>query len=782
MKQKLRLGTVRSVIATGYVFIAAVIGCILWTWVNEWHELETLEAENRRIDTLRDEVHALDVQIIGLSLAGETFIDWNEEKLAEYHAKRMVADSVLRKMKELYPNRHIDSVRNLLADKEQKLTTIRDVLAEQETINAKIARQVPVIARRSATEEPKKKKRRSGFLGIFGKKVEEKPTVTTSMLYTLNRDVIAQQQEQSRRLSQYADSLTAHNRKLNRQIQEVIYQLDNKIREDLRTRETHIADMREKTFIQISVLTGIAVLLLVMCYIAMHRSTNRVKRYKVETASLIERLEGALDENRRLTDARRKFMQTITHELRTPLAAIQGYAELLPDENSLNKRNRYSDNIRQSARRMLSMLTSLLDFFRLESGKEQPHPAPFRLQSITDALGEEFRPLTEYKGLNLDIDNDSDVVLDGDRELITRICDNLLSNAVKFTEHGTVSFRSAYSDGNLTITVADTGSGMDKEERQRVFGAFERLSNAATQDGFGLGLSIVSHIVTMLGGTIHLDSEKGKGSCFTITLPVPLADSRKRENTAGTDSTRPSDTSYNVAIIDDNDMILGMSREMYARNGIRCDTFREVGDLMEALRKKPYDLLITDLKMPDMNGYEVLELLRSSNIGNSKTVPVIVATASGSCVAEELEARGFSGCLFKPFSMTELLAVSEKCVSSGLEKDNAPDFSSLLAYGGGCRLLDSLISETESDLKKLAQAEATDNRKAIAAIAHHLRSSWGVIRADRPLWILNTLLNNPEGCSGEELDRAIQKVLEQGRAIIVAAKEERGKYGKNHRD
>lgn len=181
---------------------------------------------------------------------------------------------------------------------------------------------------------------------------------------------------------------------------------------------------------------------------------------------------------------------------------------------------------------------------------------------------------------------------------------------------------------------------------------------------------------------------------------------------------------YSVLVLDDNEVVLNMIKDMYASAGVHCDTSRNVGDMMEAMRTRSYDFMITDLKMPEMNGYEVLELMRSSSIGNSKEIPIIVATASGSCDEEDLLAHGFTACLFKPFSRNELLAVSEKCVSSGPRKENVPDFSSLLAYGGGCRLLDSLISETESDLKKLAQAEATDNREAIAAIAHHLRSSW----------------------------------------------------------
>lgn len=178
------------------------------------------------------------------------------------------------------------------------------------------------------------------------------------------------------------------------------------------------------------------------------------------------------------------------------------------------------------------MLNTLLDFFRLDSGKENANSAPFRLQGMADALLTEFIPLAEAKDLRFTVECCDDVILMGDKERIMQVCGNLLSNAVKFTQSGNVSFRMEYNGSVLSIVVEDTGNGMSGEEQQRVFGAFERLSNAATQDGFGLGLSIVKRIVDMLDGTIRLDSEKGKGSRFTIELPckplILLASKRRK--------------------------------------------------------------------------------------------------------------------------------------------------------------------------------------------------------------------------------------------------------------
>ena len=283
--------------------------------------------------------------MVDLSLIGETVLDWNEEDMNIYHKKRLEVDSLLSLFKSSYRSERIDSVCRLLAEKENLLNKIMLVLNEQEEIKDKIARRVPVIARKSSQEEPPKRKR-TGFLGLFGKKEEAKPTVTTSMLNTLNSDVIA----------------------------------------------------------------------------------------------------------------RRKIMLTVTHELRTPLTAINGYGELLAQTEDENKRIEYTQNIRQAAGRMTDMLNSLLNFFRLDSGKEQANAVPFRLRNVAEILQTEFEPRAEAKDLTLRITGCSDIILMGDRNRLIQIGNNLLCNAIKFTESGTVGLDMAYEAGKLVLTVQDTGT------------------------------------------------------------------------------------------------------------------------------------------------------------------------------------------------------------------------------------------------------------------------------------------------------------------------------------
>ena len=760
----------QSVVTLGYLLIALLIGGIAYTWYHEWQEVEALEVGNQRIDEFRKEVNRIHIRLIEFSLLGETVLDWDEVDWDNYTAQRIALDNMLCRFKNTYPVERVDSVRYLLEDKERQMFQIVRLMDEQQVINKKIASQVPVIVQKSVQEQSKKPKRK-GFLGIFGKKEETKPTTTTTTLRSPDRNIVSEQKAQIRRLSEQADSLAARNAELNRQLRGLIHQIEDKVQSDLQNREVEITAMRERSFTQIGGLMGFILFLLVVSYIIIHRDGKRIKRYKRETEDLISQLTESVNQNKELINSRKKAMHSITHELRTPLAAIHGYAELIQKNNTETKIDRYSEHIRLSSQRMLAMLNSLLDFFRLDNGKEQFVSIPFRLEDIAQTLKGDFQNMAENKNLCLAIENNADVILTGDKNRILQIGNNLLSNAIKFTENGGVSMITDYDNGVLTLVVEDTGTGMTEDEQQRIFTAFERLSNATAQDGFGLGLSVVKRIVDILKGTIDLQSEKGKGSRFTVRLPMSVADTVLEEKSRGM-TDRHILKPCSVLVLDDNETLLSMIKEMYAYAGVCCNTFDNVGDMLEAMRKRNYDLLVTDMKMPEMNGYEVLELLRSSNIGNAKDIPVIVATASGSCDTEQLLAKGFAGCLFKPFTLEELITATENALKTKPD-DDLPDLKSLLAYGDSGAMLDRLIAETEKDMQEFGKAGEELDRRALADLSHRLRSSWAVIRADNPLWLLYGYIQT--GCSDSELQKAVKAILEKGDMIIKLAKEERRK-------
>ena len=293
------------------------------------------------------------------------------------------------------------------------------------------------------------------------------------------------------------------------------------------------------------------------------------------------------------------------------------------------------------------------------------------------------------------------------------------------------------------------------------------MGNAVTEDGFGLGLAIVADTVKLLKGNITVGSEPGKGSRFTVNLPLP-----KTEGATTTEKTNAQHSTLSgcsVLAIDNNGMLLDMMKEMYKQSGVECDTCLTVDELTDLMRTKDYDLLITDLKMPEVNGYEVLELMRTSEIGNSQTIPVVAATAAGYVEEEELKRKGFAAVLYKPYSIDELLAVTENSIKRN--DTNRIDLSPLLAFGEKRRTLEKLATTTQSDMEEVRKAAEAKDIEALDGWVHHLRSSWMLIKAEQPLKVLSDAIHK-ESISDEELSVAVGAALAQGKLIVDLARKE----------
>ena len=767
---RLRPG-LRVKLLSGYLTALLLMATIGYVWLDERRDYRAREDEYARINRSREEALGLYARLVSLSLLGETATEWEQEDAEEYRRQRMDIERSLDGLGNIVSRSETDSVRGLLECKEERLLSIMRLSGERDKVAMRITRHVPAPAK--IAEEPPKKKKRGGFLGLFGKKEKQQSPPEQSQERDPRHGMIAVHQEQNRRLSELSDSLALDNRRLNRRLQGIVARIERKVQADIKKADARMATSRERSLLQTGCLTGVLVLLLILSYTVIRRDAARIWKYRHKTLELIGKLKRTVRQNEELIASRKKAMHTVTHELRTPLTAITGYAGLMAKEGDIDKTAAYLRNIRQSAGRMRDMLDTLLGFFRLDNGKEQANLSPCRISAITHILETEFMPAAMDKGLSFTVTARADAVVLADKERILQIGNNLLSNAIKFTENGGISLTTDYDGGMLNLIVEDTGTGMTDEEQQRVFGAFERLSNAAAKDGFGLGLSIVQRIVAMLGGTVLLESERGKGSRFTVEIPMLTAGEQPKQSYQG--YARRNEAYHEVIAIDNDEVLLLMLKEMYAQEGVHCDTCTDAAELIELIRKKEYSLLLTDLNMPDINGFELLELLRTSNVGNSKTIPVVVTTASGSCSKEELMERGFSGCLLKPFSISELLEVSDKCAMKG-NRNEKPDFTSLLSYGNEAVMLEKLITETEKEIQSVRNAEQRKDLQELDALTHHLRSSWEILRTDQPLRKLYKLLHCDGTPDDKTIGNAVKAVLDKGSEIIRLAKEERRKY------
>ena len=598
-------------------------------------------------------------------------------------------------------------------------------------------------------QKQEKPKKRGFFSRLFGKKenavtTDNRLTQTEKMLTNLNQTVVAKHHQQSRKVVEILDSLGNRNEGINKQLQRVISIADENVDKGIKVRERQIADLEGNyTYYYIGMI-GLLILVFFVLFLLVWRFAFKTRKSKEET---------------------RKVMLTVTHEMRSPLSAIKDYARKISGlDDATDESKRYADLIVDTSKGLTSMIDSFLVYSKLANGKATVKERPFRMMDIAEQLKMEYEPFAAKKQLELSVNNKADGVVNGDKEKVLTIGRNLLSNAIKYTGKGEIVLSTTYKNGVFMLMVKDTGTGLDDKQQKQIFKEFARLGNAVTQPGFGLGLSIVKNLVSLMKGKIDVSSHQGLGSIFTISLPMAAAE---KQNVEPTQYRTKRQDSFTVIAIDDSHVQLSTIREAFASNGIVCDTCNNATDLLDMMRKKSYDLLITDLKMAEVNGIEILEMMRMVNVRNSKTIPVVVMTAAPNVSEQELLDAGFVACLFKPMSDKDLINTARKCVNGKIAEKQI-DFSMLLTYGNEKETLENFVKEMTDTLGSIRNAAQEENRKKMSDAIHHARSSWMMVQSDESLNYLFDLIEDSTS-SDDVINQAVEDVFAHGEAIIKAA-------------
>ena len=720
----------------------------------------------------------------------------DKEDYEEYELKNLAAQQMLDSLKRLYPEEkqleRIDSAKSILAEKSLQvlcmMRTFNDLAHMDSLIECQI-REMTLVEQKAIRELKKdSEQKKDSWIGRLFKKKSKKQepveqatesrTQVVGRLTKLRKEISERNEDLRLRMEMQTDSLRLRNEYLNKNFARLMHEFQQASTEQRAAEMEEMLSMRRHSFFYIAGLTLFGMLLSFVLYNIIHRDIRRRYRERLKLIAWNEEKQEMLEQKERM-------MMILSHELRSPLAAVMGYAELMQDTNdttiSTAKRN-----ILRAARMMQGLLNSLLYYYRLSSGKDRVNETLFLPKSIADELESMFLLAAEEKGIDLHADFEGEnVLVSGDKERILQIGQNLMSNAVKFTEEGGVSLLVRYAEGTLLLEVCDTGTGISKEEQNAIYEPFSRLANAYVKDGFGLGLSITRKLVALLNGDISLESEVCQGTTFRVTLPLSLA--TETENESHQESFHFSKDMRMIAV-DDDAVVLKLTQRQLERVGLECDTCQNVEELMERLRKREYDLLLTDIKMPGMNGYELLDLLRCSNIGNSKNIPVLAVTAHISRKEEELVKAGFAGCLYKPFSCDELYAAvrhalreKRKQVKSDMDDMEAIDFTPLLANEeNGRDMLALLAEQTRKDMESLRRVHDSHDREALADLTHHLLPVWTMLRIDTCLQALRNAYRK-DSAGWADVARYIDKVIATGEQLVAQAEKGIETYGEEWR-
>ena len=615
----------------------------------------------------------------------------------------------------------VDTLRCLLEEKEKHLRSIMLAARRKEAFDVDVSGRLPAMAERAVkvrTVERKKK----GLAGLFGGKNTVQVVERSTDLRRLGDDMAVKLKEHTRYLAACADSMRGHNAELNAALNSLVWRIDGQVTASLAERERRISDVQAMSYKLSASISILALVLLVALFVVIRRDIRRERKTK-------ERLQDIIHENRKLLEMRKNIILTVSHDIRGPLGNIANCAELASGTSAKKKRDGYLDDISRSCAHALRLANRLLDVYKTFEPNEPLNEAPFRLASLLDGISDNFRRKANAKALMFEYGCEGcGVTVKGDADKLEQVIDNILSNAVKFTNAGMVGFKAVYGGENLVVEISDTGIGMDEETLGRVFRPFERAAQDVNSDGFGLGLAITDRLVKAFGGSIDAESELGKGSIFRLKLPLAETDDEVAavEVPAATLAVLPR----RILIVDDDSILLKVIEDMLGRNGVECTVCRNAREAMEALDKEDYNLVLTDVQMPDTDGFGLLKLLRTADMGCSRTVPVAVMTARGDGDSGVYLQAGFCGCLHKPFTMKQLTAFLSSCVS---QENHRPkfNFEGLLEHTGDRRhMLEVLLRQSETDKADMEKALAGPNREVLRAVTHRMLSAWSFLGAE----------------------------------------------------
>jgi signal transduction histidine kinase len=406
---------------------------------------------------------------------------------------------------------------------------------------------------------------------------------------------------------------------------------------------------------------------------ALREAEDRRERRRAEKqlAEMLEREQAARKEAEVANRLKDEFLATVSHELRTPLNAMLGWARLLRDGKLDGATARRAvEIIERNALSQQKLIEDLLDVSRIVSGKLRTEAAPVNPAAVVEAAVDAVRPTAEAKGVRLEVAIEKQAgPVSGDHMRLQQVVLNLLSNAIKFTpQGGRVEVRLARVESHVELRVSDTGQGIEPRFLPHVFDPFwqEDGSSAKRHGGLGLGLAIVRHLVKMHGGSVTAESEgAGKGATFIVKLPL-LAANTSAIKARGDLVAASLLTDVRILVVDDAADTREVLETMLAQHGALVKPAASAAEALEMVRQWRPDLLISDIGMPDEDGYALIRKVRHLGPEGGGNVPAIALTAFAQAQdrARALNA-GFQLHVPKPVDMSELLAAVANVFARG---------------------------------------------------------------------------------------------------------------------
>lgn len=480
-----------------------------------------------------------------------------------------------------------------------------------------------------------------------------------------------------------------------------------------------------------------------------------------KTQSYKKQLEEANSTTKRLLRNREQLISTVSHDLKTPLSTIVGYTELLGNSELTKKQLYFANNIKGSSEYITKLIQDLLDFTQIEAGKITIEKIPFSLPDVIHEVAKSIQSVYEQKLILLSIEIDAafqDKII-GDPFRLRQVVTNLIGNAFKFTAEGFIKIEVKSTNENqfFTIRIEDSGIGIQDDKQQLIFEEFTQADENIEKKygGTGLGLTISKKMVEILGGKLSLKSVHGKGSIFEIQLPLLFDFSSQKEPLIAY-----SGHKLTAVVVDDDINLLNLTTEILQQNNFKVLSFNNASAALEAMESNSFDFVITDIQMPEIDGFLFFKKLKESVTINLDKKPVIAITGRTDLETEIYIKAGFTNVIRKPYSPKILVEIIDSILTNGElqfsiieEVENRVDstkrysLTSLKLFLSNDEevlkeFLLSFKTSTKENLSIVEEAISEKNILKVKEIAHRMNSMFKQIEAHEIVQILSDLEYN----------------------------------------
>lgn len=735
----------------GYFLLAALAGFAVWFVYNQVVSYTRMtERNNTGNEKLLLVGEAATKLYEAESLSRQLIQTGNLQGMDTFHAKIDSIQSTLATLQNSNTDdtleKEIDSINVLLSQKADNLEELLELRASGET-ESYYSRVLEELRKVDETfEDPNYEQRfkdlephqRSVLIKLLEYSKLENPepaNITADSLVIAVKSVLNELETQERRYRMAVRSkenqLLSNEIKLNSRLRGLLSAIESEERIKSLDQVSNWQQTVENTSKTIAVLGAVSLLVILLFVFLVIRDVSRSQRYRVQ-------LENAKMYAESLLKSREQFMNTVTHDLRSPLNSVVGYTSLL-EKTGLNKsQNRYLDQLKKSSDYLLHLVNDLLDLSKLEAGKMSVEELTFNPKNLIEETVENSIPPEKPEEVQVitDISEELDHPLITDPFRIKQILTNLVSNACKFTSKGTVEVTAWLENKKvLNIKVKDTGIGISEKQKEKVFEEFSQEDNSIEKKygGFGLGLAITKKMTDLLKGSINLESEPGKGSSFLVRIPVRLASVEPEIDTSRKAKVKNLNK-FSVLLVDDEPAQLGLLKELIKSTGMAYFTAKNGKEAIDKLKSEKVDLVLTDIQMPDMNGIELLNEINSNP--NIPKIPVIALSGQPNVTPEDYLKKGFKGSLLKPYSSEELLDRMGDVLSVEFQKEQKKktlstdakkeyDLSEIKTFAGEDQealnaILTAFIESTENNTTALRVALEKGDFSRVSAVAHKM--------------------------------------------------------------